>query len=85
MTISFAEFFREASGFDVVFYAEPEQTTYVNGTREFRSQFRKPIGANLIGYVGISFYIHPYVDRDGNIQEEYRANIQLFPVPQKVG
>ncbi len=52
--IGFTEFFKEASGFDVVFYAEPEQTTYKNGVREFRSQFRKPIGAGLIGYVEIT-------------------------------
>ncbi len=57
-----------------VFYAaEKKITVYINYT------------ANLIGYMGVSFYVHPYVDKDGNIQEEYRANIQLFPVPQKVG
>ena len=52
--LSFSEFFREAAGFDVIFYAEPDQTVYMNGTREFRSQFRKPIGAGLIGCVEIT-------------------------------
>ncbi len=52
--INFSEFFKEASGFDVVFYAEPEQTVYANGVREFRSKFKKPIGANLVGYVEIT-------------------------------
>lgn len=41
--------------------------------------------ANLVGYMGVALYQHPYVDRDGNIKIEYRANVQLFSVPQPLG